>query len=212
MFLGIGDTFLQARALFAQANALVWIEPEVAFERAEQGIRLIDLEAHPRMVVCARHVQILALVGMERPGLAASLMEQTRPLYSRFPDLTLRRQWASGLIQLAGGFAAEAAVRFRRLARSFASRHVLQEQALVSLDLAHALVKQGELTEAVEVIRGIALLCDGLGLHRDVMVAVLVLESEVKERTEESIAAFATAAEAIRRKWSWRPEHGSSPS
>jgi len=208
---------LEGRVLISQACALCWIEPETAHQRAEEGIRLLDAAANPRLVLCGRDAQIVSLVNLDKGQEAAEMLRRYRSLYGQFTDAhtRLHRAWRKGMVLSACGFHREAAGVFRVLASELKARHQEQEELLVTLDLARALLGSSETgtasnpgAEAVAILKDVAVRCQALGLHRDVMVALLVLAEEA-EKGLAAVATFAAASEALRRRWRWGPEHES---
>lgn len=148
-----------------------------AVDSLGKGLALIDAAAEPRLLLVAQHNLIWYLNDAGRHRAAARSLERSRRLYvelgSRM-DLA-RLRWLEGRIALGMGELARS-LQSLGLARDvFIGEEIPFDAALVSLDLALAHARQGDLQEVRQIAAEIGPLFQACGVHTEALAALRLL-------------------------------------
>jgi len=156
-----------------------WGKPEEALAVFEQALELVDKRRDPRLYVLIRHNRAGALITAGRFAEAEQTLEALRPLYhhvARRGVFPLRVKWLRGQIASGLGRHAEAEATFRELRQAFLGQGNPLEVALASLELAVVLAQTGKLQELKVVAAETATLYAGLGIQREYVAALTLLQ------------------------------------
>jgi len=192
-----GRTLLN-RALFARAAG----EPEEALRLVAEGLSLVEEQLEPELVTSAVHNQICFLADCGRYDEARKLLflSRGRRQQTEGPISTLELRWVEGRIDAGRGQLARAEEVFREVREGFEALGLGYQAALVTLDLAAAVLRQGKVPEANGLILEAAEAFTALGIQREMLMAVLYLkETSVRGAAEvpllEEVSAFLRRAE-----------------
>jgi tetratricopeptide (TPR) repeat protein len=204
----IDDTHLQGRILFQMGDTIGHIDPERGLTHIRKALPLLDAKREPRIELCAWHDYAWYLNDSGRPDEALAALEQARPLYAQFPDsyTQLRLHWLEGRIALNLGDHAEAESVFQQLWEEFRARDLHHELVLLSIDLAEALVKNGETNRAAELVEECYPILESWGLHRYALAAWMFFQQALAEHQVEDV--FRKVRAYYRRHWARPAELG----
>lgn len=166
----------------------------------QEGLVLIDEQRDPKLVLYAVHNIAYSLAELGRYVEARTILRQNRERYELHGGRKERNRlaWVEGTIS-AGLGELEAAERclldVRATFRAVGARY---DHALVSLDLAAVWLRQGQTLLARQLVEDAALVLRGLGIARDALAAVLVLQRAF-ELEVASIALLQPVASYLRR-------------
>jgi hypothetical protein len=193
-----GDAHMEGRALIKKAAA--YRENGMAAGAAvllRRALTLIEPDWDPRLVLCARHNLVTAFVDSGRLEEAEALLEDTRPLYGRFPDFSilLRRRWIEGRLAAGQDRLEEAEAALEETRRGFIERGIGYDAALVSLDLAALYASRGRLSEVKALAEEMLPIFRSRDVHREAMAALIVFQHAARAesltlRMVEEVAAY----------------------
>jgi tetratricopeptide (TPR) repeat protein len=141
-----------------------------------RALELLDPQEEPRRFLAARHNLICALLADGQPREAFAMLFHTRPLYLKTGDRLnlLRLRWLEGSIALALDRLEQAEAAFREVREAFVELGVAYDAALVSLDLAAVLARQGRTAEMRQLAEEMLTFFTSRQIHREAMAALLV--------------------------------------
>ncbi len=147
-----------------------------AIRRIREGLRDIDGEREPRLVLLAHHNLILFLAESGRLGEARALLARSRPLYQEAGDpITLARlAWLEGKIALALAQWQEAEAHLEAARRTLAEESKGLEAAMASLDLAACFLEQGKTRETRRLAEEMIAVFRACDLEREATAALIV--------------------------------------
>lgn len=157
-------------------------DPEQAIDLLRQGLAQIEPEAEPRLVLTARHHLVLNLVDAGRHREASDQLAQSRPLYDQLGDPVdrLRRSWLEA--RIAQGLADDRRAErlLRQAGEGFLGRGMVYDAALVGLDLAALLARQGRVAEMRQLAVEMVPIFQSRELHREAFAALAVFRNAVE--------------------------------
>jgi hypothetical protein len=205
--LALGDRNGAARALLGKGfyTGLAGATDE-AFRLFDAALDLIDSSAEPRLREIAVHNKLLFLVDGGRLAQALELLDQHRDWLweSGGPVDRAKLLGIEGRIHTRLGHAKRAEVAFRETKQRFAAAGVAGHEALITLDLASVVMRQGHAREASDLALEALHVFDRLKIRDQVSEALLVLGEALRAGLLtagllESVAEFVRRSEHDRR-------------
>lgn len=150
-----GERHLEGSALVRKARIAQRREDaEAALDLLRRGLRLIDHEEDPRLLLVAQHNLLLLMVDTERYREALDRMDEARILHHQLGGQLdfLRFRWVEGRTYAGLGWLRQAASHYEEARRGFIAEGLAYDVALVSLDLAAVYAQEGRHGE----VRGLA--------------------------------------------------------
>ncbi len=194
VYASLGDHHLAGRAAISQA--IVTYEsgqPRAAILLHLKGLRQIDPQKEPTLELTAFQGLALCLIDAGHPVEARRLVAGARRAYlqdgSRLNRIRLR--WLQGKIWLALEMDRRAETAFRRAKAGYEGLNKPGDAALVSLDLALLLARQGRRKEILRLAERMIKTFLALGIHREVIATLLVLRQSCERPDIQSDALAA---------------------
>ena len=186
-----GDTHGAARTFISKGMASNYaLEPEEAIGFLVEGIRQIDPEHDPKLVLAAVHGLLWCLVDSGFAAEANRLLAEARPIYEvhgqHFDQL--RRLWLEGRIAAHLGEEARAEFFLHQVREGFKEVDQAYDVALISLDLAALWLHQGRTLEIKELIDEMITIFRARSIHREALGALLMLKKAFE--TDQATAAL----------------------
>ena len=202
-----GEPHLAGRALINQALLVREAGlPAEGLPLLERAASLIDAQAEPRLLCCLRQNQLAFLNESGRAAEAGGMLPQLRRLVHRFGtriDL-LRFHWLAGDIAANLGQPERAEECLRRARSGFLTENIPLDVALVSLDLAILILKQGRTAETKELVAEVVPLFHAIHIQREALAAALLFAAAV-ERETLTLRHLEELSSLLRRAASARP-------
>lgn len=192
----IGETHLAGRALISKGIYTGYANnSEEAITLLQRGLAMIDRQRDPGLELAAKHGLAWWLVDLGHFRQARVLLFNNRALYiSQGAQINwLRLRWLEGRISAGLGDLARAETAFRQVREGFVSNDLPYKQALVSLDLAMVLMRQGRDGEVLALVKEMVQTFSVLGIEREAYAAILVLR-EMAEREMATLDLLQIAA------------------
>ncbi len=161
-------------------------------ESSVEVLELIDAEQEPRLLMCARHNLVLALVDAQRFPEAQRLYRDTRSLYRSFPDVWTqnRRKWVKARIARGLGQLQQAESLLWSVREGFMAEGIPYDTALVCLDLALLYAEQGRAAELKRLAAEMLPVFASRHIHREALAALTFFQQEVEaERADAATVA-----------------------
>jgi tetratricopeptide (TPR) repeat protein len=201
MYRAEGELHLAGRALITKALYLYYKgDSSKAYETLTEGLSLIDKDRDPSLMVATAVNQLLL---MEDCGLfrdARIFLFKNRPWLSRTGHtLALKLRGIEGWISYGLGDLESAEIAFREVKKGFQEAGLGFARALMGLDLAMALMRQGRIPEAVQEGLESTEMFFSLNIQRELLGSVLFLEECFKSETL-SLSAIEKTIRFLRRK------------
>jgi len=159
-------------------------EPLACLDLLVQAVELIDPRQDRHLAWLAIHNLLWGLVELGRCEAAAELLAESQSLYDEFSDRlnVLTRLWLEGRIASGLGREHEAEARFFDAIEGFnrVGKHL--DAAMVSLDYALLLGRQGRLREVQGVINDILSTFRAMKREREAIAALLVLQDALERQ------------------------------
>jgi tetratricopeptide (TPR) repeat protein len=197
-----GDLQALGRALISKGTIRNFLgDPDGEIVLIREGLQLIDADAEPKVAVAAWHNLIRAVHDLGRHREALSLLARARPLYVRCGDRTIliHFQWLEGNISLALGRLEQAEGCLREVRRAFADLGMAKETALVSLDLADTLSRQGRFAEVRSLAVEMIAIFRSRQVHAEALAAMLLFQ-RAAESEQVTAALLRKVAEAVQQE------------
>jgi tetratricopeptide (TPR) repeat protein len=201
-----GDRHQQGRTLQKLALAVGHDDPRQGVAIAERALALVDPGREPRVELAARHILIWFLNDCGLAWQALDLYDRSRPLYGQCGDseALLLAPWLEARICRRLG---ELAAAERGLGEAWhlcraADWH--QEQTLVSLDLAEALIAQGKSRHALRLLGACQVNLGSWGMHAEGMAAWRLLLDVTGAGADAGSAAALLREAALYFRRAWR--------
>lgn len=203
IYLRYGQMHLAGRTLMSQSLfASVAAEPEMALRLVTEGLSLLEENLDPELFTTGIQNQIGFLVDCGQYDEARKLLFLNRGRFQkaegRVPALKLR--WLEARIDRGRGQLARAEETFREVREGLEAVGIGYDAALVTLELAALVLRQGRATEASGLVIGAVEAFTALRIRRETLMAVLYLkETFVCGAAEvpllEEVTAFLRRAE-----------------
>jgi hypothetical protein len=157
-------------------------EPERAISLLREGLVLVDETRDPSLVYAGVHNQFLFLIDSERYQEARRFrFENSRVLRNNGGRINQARfRWLEGRMDLGMGSYSRAEMTLRDVGQEMREVGLALVSAVVSLDLAVALLAQGKAAEAEAVTLAASDVFQRLHIHREGLVALSMLHSAFK--------------------------------
>ena len=211
-----GDRHLAGRALVKQANLTSWSgDPRKALSLMLRGFKLLDPAREPQLPVVALWNMLTFLTDMGHFRAARRLLWRSRMIVAGVID-PHRVRWVEG--QIYAGLSdfprAEAALREARA--GFAEHDQPYPAALVGLDLATLLARQGRYREVFDLAQEMIATFRSLRIAREAVAALLVMQQACVHSKRQLLGVIEIAQSLLRdlERQPARPRDysGSSPS
>jgi hypothetical protein len=182
IYLRYGQRHLAGRAMIGHAiHTGLAGEPETALRLISNGLSLIEGDREPDLVLAAVHNQIWFLVDCERYDEARKILFLNRYRFQQEAGhiFALKVRWLEGRIDAGRGQQARAAEALHEARDGFEAVGLGYNAALVTLDLAAVILRQGRAAEASALVVDAAEAFTALRIHREMLMAVLYLRETV---------------------------------
>jgi hypothetical protein len=205
IYLRYGQRHLAGRAMIGHAiHTGLAGEPEAALQLISNGLFLVEEHREPDLVIAAVHNQIHFLIDCEKYDEARKLLFLNRGRFLRataaghISDLKMR--WLEGRIDAGRGQLARAEEVLREVRDGFEAVGLGYNAALVTLELAAVILRQGRAAAASALVLEAAEAFTALRIHREMLMAVLYLRETVLQGAAEvplleKVSAFLRRAE-----------------
>jgi tetratricopeptide (TPR) repeat protein len=195
-----GDLHLAGRALISKGLYTVYQgRPDEAIVLIRQGLEKIDGRRDPMLLFVAVHNLARCLMEAGRFREARTLLwknlQQEADALGRVGTLKLR--WLRAQIELGLQEHERAETGFREVKEGFREAGLRYTEALVTLELACMVSRQGRADEARELAMEAAEVFFSLGIRRELLAAVMVLQHAVELRVA-STGLFDSTLEFLR--------------
>ena len=201
------DAHLQGRTLIRMGETLGYVNPEKALAYIERGLERMNPVREPRLALLAQHALAEFLTAAGRPREALAILNRARPLYQQFPDewAQLRFHWLQGRVAHGLGSFAEAAAILWQVREELFPRDQQRDFLMISIDLAEAHVRAGEMATALSFLEETTPILVGSNLHRNALAAWLAFQKALEERRDLEAPALAPLFDNLRRYYrrSW---------
>ena len=197
----VGDAHLAGRALIARGiYAGYRNEPAEALRLLRDGLARIDGEREPVLLLAARHGVVWWTAELGRYREARRLLFAARPLYAadRNEMNQLRLRWLEGKIAGGLGDLAPAEETLGEVRRAFDRLDLPYKKALVTLDLAVVLLRQGKARQVFAVIDETVRTFQRLSIDREALAGLIVLHQAAEVATL-TVAAVEVVAGLLKR-------------
>jgi tetratricopeptide (TPR) repeat protein len=198
-----GDTQAAARTFISKGLASNRaFDPEEAIGFLAEGIRQIDPQHDPKLVLAAVHDLLWSLVDAGHDAQANGLLTEVRPLYRMHGErfYHLPQLWLEGRIASHLGQDEKAEDLFLRVREEYRNSDIAYDVALVSLDLATLWLRQERTTEIKGLLDETIAILKARNLQREALGALLMLRKAF-ETDQANAALLQTAATEL-----WRLE------
>lgn len=163
---GYGRTLLQLATLHAYEDRL-----DLACERLDEAVGLLDREAEPRLVVLAHHNRAAYLERAGRLDEAVGELAAAREL-AQTPFDRLRVRWVEGRLELRRSGAAAGEEILAEVRREYLEKGLGYEAAQVSLELAVLYAEQGRKADQRRLAEEMVPLFAARGVHPEARAAL----------------------------------------
>lgn len=186
-YLHSGDHHLAGRALISQGLYTGYSgEPEQALRILQEGLKLIDDERDPSLVLSAVHNQLWFLVEAEHFSEARKHLFLNQSLLRQVGGQVneLKLDWLEARIYQGMKYFEQAERGFRKVKAGLEATSKPHEAAVASLDLTMVLLSQNRTDEARPILLEAVHVFNGLRVGREEMCAILLLW-QVAEKEQE---------------------------
>ncbi len=193
----LGDRHMVGRALISQANICSRnAEPEMAIERLTEGLWRIDPLRDLRLEQNALQSRAVMFTNAGMYEAARACLCDPRLRRPRERLNKLRRFWLEGKISAGLGEYGRAEASFNVARQGFRRDEKYFDAALVSLDLALMLLKQGRRRELNWLVDQMISTFRSLGIAREAIASLLLLQRNCKASTV-SLEVMAAQVEMV---------------
>jgi tetratricopeptide (TPR) repeat protein len=197
------DHQLAGRALIKMGNYMGYAgQPEEGVRLTREGLARLDEERDAGLVFVAMHnlSRLLKECGHFREARKLLWQNRKRHEYAGGPLNLLKLRWLEGEINAGLGELDRAEQAFLAVRTGFAEAGMGYTAAVASLDLATVWLRQGRDAEARQLARETAEVFLALGIHREALGAVLILQKalevcQASSTLVESVARYLRRAE-----------------
>lgn len=196
-----GDRHLQGSAVVRRARIAQRREDaEAALDLLRRGLKLIDPEQDPRLLLVAQHNLVLLMVDTGRYREALERMEETRTLHRQLGGRIdhLRLRWVEGRTYAGLGWLRQAATLFEEARRGFLAEGLAYDVALVSLDLAAVYAQDGRGAEVRSLAEEMLPIFRSAEAHQEALAALLVFQEAARQESA-TVGLIQQVADYLRR-------------
>jgi tetratricopeptide (TPR) repeat protein len=196
-----GDRQLAGRALLKMGTYTGYAgRPEEAIRLTREGLARLDEEREPGLVFIAVHnlARWLTDCGQFREARKLLWQNRARQEHAGGALNQLKIRWLEGEINAGLGELERAETAFHTVRDGFAEAGLRYTAAVASLDLATVWLRQGRDAEARQLALAAAEVFLALGIHREALGAVLILQKAL-EVSQASAALLESVARFLRR-------------
>lgn len=196
-----GDRHLQGSALVRKARiAHRRDDTESALELLGRGLKLIDPERDPRLLLVGQHNLVVLMVDTGRYREALERMEETRGLHRQLGGRIdhLRLRWIEGRIYAGLGWLRQAATLFEEARRGLLAEGLAYDVALVALDLAAVYAQEGRDLEVRSLAEEMLPIFRSAEAHQEALAALLVFQ-EAARKEAASVSLIQRVSDYLRR-------------
>ncbi len=189
IYQSLGQRHLLGRAYAQKATVISEVgDFASSISLLRRALELLDPKDEPRMFLAARHNLIWALCESERYREAYALLFHTRPFYLQTGDRMnlLRMRWLEGHVGAGLGRVEQAEDAFLEVRRAFGELSLDFDHALVSLDLAVLLARQGRSTEVQRIAEEVLAIFVARSFRREVIAAIALLKQAADQKRAEA--------------------------
>jgi tetratricopeptide (TPR) repeat protein len=191
------DDQLAGRALIKMGNYMGYAgQPEEGVRLTREGLARLDEERDPGLVFVGMHnlSRLLKECGHFREARKLLWQNRKRHKYAGGPLNLLKLRWLEGEINAGLGELERAEQAFLAVRTGFGEAGMRYTAAVASLDLATIWLRQGRDAEARQLAREAAEVFLALGIQREALGAILILQKSL-----EVYQASATLVESVAR-------------
>jgi hypothetical protein len=201
MYRADGEIHLAGRALVTKALYTFYRgDTEEACQTIAEGLALIDRDRDPSLALVAAFDQLLFLVDSGRFKEAKRALFENRPSFTeqgRIAKFKLRG--IEGRISYGLGELQSAEFAIRETKEGFSEAGMGFASALVGLDLAMILLRQGRREEGIQEVLESATMFRVLSVHRELLGTAMLLEETFRAQTT-NLALLEVSAQYLRKK------------
>jgi tetratricopeptide (TPR) repeat protein len=196
LYLEMGDTHSAGRVLVKKAVYLQYSgQPEEALQVLQKGIAWIDEVQDPTLLVIALHNHLSILVDCGRFREAKRLLFRNRRRIQRAGHVQrLRLVWVEGRVRHGLGEMASAESLLLEAKQGFEAAGMHLAAAVASLEAAMVRMRQDRIPEAEELVTEAAAVFAALGIHREALSAVRLLQEAFERRKATAVLLERTVA------------------
>jgi tetratricopeptide (TPR) repeat protein len=206
IYAAAGEQHLAGRALISAGHlAATAGEPGQAITLSRRGLDLIDHQRDPQLAAQTLRNMVDCLVRLEHFRAARRQLWRLRPLLTAHADRLdlLRLRWLEAKIYSGMRDFERAEVAFQEARAGFVEVRQIYPAALVGLDLAALWAGQGRNAEIGEIAGELVAIFRALGIAREAIATLLVLERACE--LHGRVAELVEAAAAVLREVQHRP-------
>lgn len=182
----VRDLHLAGRVLLKKAYTFDQMgEPERALTTLKEAAPLLDPDRDPRLFLCLRHNLLWSLTTLHRWAEAAALLPDVAALSREIgTELDrLRLTWAEARIAAGRGDATRAERLLADVRRGFIDRGLGYDAALVSLELAALLSREGRIQELKTLAGELLPVFQSRDVHREALAALALFQQAAARET-----------------------------
>ncbi len=175
----IGDTHLQGRILIRKGLCRgQQDDPEAAIRHLRLGLRLVDQEADPRLVVTSKHNLANYLTQIGRMEEAAALIQEVRPFFMEWEDLLSlsRLLWIEAQIARSQNQLEVAETLLKEAGEYFVQEEVAYDAAQVGLELAEIYALQGRTQELRKLAEELIPIFESREVYSEALAALAMFQ------------------------------------
>jgi len=178
-----GGEHLLGRALISKGFQLGELgDLEGAIATLRDGLRRIDPQTEMRLLLAAKHNLVYYLYSAGRYHQALALVPEVRALHRELGNKVdlVRFKWLEGKIAQGHGDLDSAETALCEVRDFFIEEEISHDVAQVSLDLGTLYLRQGRIPELKKLTSEILALFVGLGIGRETIAALVLLQKAVE--------------------------------
>jgi hypothetical protein len=197
-----GDLHFAGRAMITRALYTFYSgDVEKAIRLHQEGVSLIHRDRDPQLVVTATHNHLLFLVECGQFPEANKILFKNRPAIYRTGQINvLKLRWIEGRINYGLEKLTSAEETFREVKEGFTGTDLGFSRALIGLELAIVLLRQGKVEEAEQEVLDSAVIFRELEIHREILGCVVLLE-EAFRMERASVRLLESTVRHIRKRY-----------
>lgn len=156
-------------------------DPKAAVLITREGLKLLDREADPQLVLAGLHNLMWCLTELQEFKLVATQLKLIRPLYGTDRLNLLRLAWVEARVAAGTGQQSQAEELYQATRTGFFSENLVFPGSLVSLELALLWQSQARWGDVRGLAEDLVSAFRNLGVGREAIVALLLLRRSVDQ-------------------------------